>query len=204
MAYSLSALSAAIYIFATFALVKTSGRWPILAKAAIYTELVGVLAVGLMSYLLPDLFGHPSVWSKFGQGYGYMWWIYPDGSYAARGFAPVVCSFATKPPGGEPLPLHQDWTFVDEQRHARRGGRLHRRASGGDALGDGKDRQGGESGGNEILVKNDGQLAIEEWGGRLPFSDLVPDPVPHRWRGRSHGRRLGRGRPDRRGRDSRA
>lgn len=37
------------------------------------------------------------------------------------GFAPVVCSFATKPPGGEPLPLHQDWTFVDEQRHASLG-----------------------------------------------------------------------------------
>jgi cytochrome bd-type quinol oxidase subunit 2 len=77
LAYSLSALSAAIYIFATFALVKTSGRWPILARAAIYTELVGVLAVGLMSYLMPDLFGHPSVWSKFGQGYGYIPLVLP-------------------------------------------------------------------------------------------------------------------------------
>lgn len=28
-------------------------------------------------------------------------------------------------------------------------------------------------------------LAIEEWGDDLPFTDLVPDPVPHRWRGRS-------------------
>jgi hypothetical protein len=28
-------------------------------------------------------------------------------------------------------------------------------------------------------------LANEEWGGDLPFTDLVPDPVPHRWRGRS-------------------
>lgn len=28
-------------------------------------------------------------------------------------------------------------------------------------------------------------LENEEWGDDLPFSDLVPDPVPHRWRGRS-------------------
>ena len=28
-------------------------------------------------------------------------------------------------------------------------------------------------------------LANDEWGDDLPFSDLVPDPVPHRWRGRS-------------------
>jgi hypothetical protein len=28
-------------------------------------------------------------------------------------------------------------------------------------------------------------LANEEWGDELPFTDLVPDPIPHRWRGRS-------------------
>lgn len=28
-------------------------------------------------------------------------------------------------------------------------------------------------------------LKNEEWAGDLPFTDLVPDPVPHRWRGRS-------------------
>lgn len=28
-------------------------------------------------------------------------------------------------------------------------------------------------------------LSNEEWGDNLPFTDLVPDPVPHRWRGRS-------------------
>lgn len=28
-------------------------------------------------------------------------------------------------------------------------------------------------------------LDMEEWGDDLPFTDLVPDPVPHRWRGRS-------------------
>ncbi len=36
----------------------------------------------------------------------------------------------------------------------------------------------GISGGRSILSN-------EEWGDDLPFSDIVPDPVPHRWRGRS-------------------
>lgn len=30
-------------------------------------------------------------------------------------------------------------------------------------------------------------LANEEWDGDLPFTDLVPEPVPYRWRGRSIG-----------------
>ena len=37
---------------------------------------------------------------------------------------------------------------------------------------------GGNGGSSEILD-------LTEWGGRLPFSDIVPDPVPHRWEGRS-------------------
>lgn len=37
---------------------------------------------------------------------------------------------------------------------------------------------GGTSGERRIL-------ANEEWAGDLPFTDLVPDPIPHRWRGRS-------------------
>jgi hypothetical protein len=28
-------------------------------------------------------------------------------------------------------------------------------------------------------------LVNEDWGDDLPFTDLVPDPIPHRWRGRS-------------------
>jgi hypothetical protein len=28
-------------------------------------------------------------------------------------------------------------------------------------------------------------LDMEEWGDDLPFTDLVPSPIPHRWRGRS-------------------
>jgi hypothetical protein len=38
--------------------------------------------------------------------------------------------------------------------------------------------RGGPQGAREFLEN-------EEWGDDLPFSDIVPEPVPHRWRGRS-------------------
>jgi hypothetical protein len=36
-----------------------------------------------------------------------------------------------------------------------------------------------------VLGDSRGLLSVEEWGDDLPFSDIVPDPIPHRWRGRS-------------------
>jgi hypothetical protein len=54
------------------------------ALAAIGIELVGVLVVGLLSYLLPSAFPDKTVWSHFGAGYGYvplvlpvigLWWL---------------------------------------------------------------------------------------------------------------------------------
>lgn len=77
LAYSLSAVSALIYILATVALVRRGAAWHRIASAAIAIELVGVLAIGLLSYTAPELFAHPSVWSKFGQGYGYVPLILP-------------------------------------------------------------------------------------------------------------------------------
>jgi hypothetical protein len=70
VAYSLSALSAFVYILATIALAKSGERWNKLAWLAIGFELAGVLLVGAASILLPELFAHPSVWSGFGIGYG--------------------------------------------------------------------------------------------------------------------------------------
>ena len=70
LAYSLSALSAFVYILATIALAKSGERWNKLAWLAIGFELAGVLLVGAASILLPELFAHPSVWSGFGIGYG--------------------------------------------------------------------------------------------------------------------------------------
>jgi hypothetical protein len=75
LAYSLSALAAVVYVVATFALAM-----PKLQRIALFTiafELVGVISVGLLSYTNPELFAHPSVWSKFGQGYGYVPLVLP-------------------------------------------------------------------------------------------------------------------------------
>ena len=82
LAYSLSAVSGLIYIVATVALVRGLQS---LAKATIWFELAGVVLVGALSLLLPEIFKHPSVWSEFGIGYGLvplalpvwgLWWLY--------------------------------------------------------------------------------------------------------------------------------
>lgn len=75
LAYSLSALAAVVYIFATVALAKPNLRS--LAQATIVFELAGVISVGVLSFVQPDLFAHPSVWSKFGQGYGFVPLVLP-------------------------------------------------------------------------------------------------------------------------------
>ena len=69
LAYSLSALSSVVYIVATIALVRSSGRWYRVAWATISFELLGVLVVGTLSVVDPALFPHDSVWSVFGSGY---------------------------------------------------------------------------------------------------------------------------------------
>jgi hypothetical protein len=71
LAYSLSAISALVYVVATLALAK-GDRWRTLALMTVGFELVGVLSVGLLSLLVPELFAHPSVWSLFGAGYAFI------------------------------------------------------------------------------------------------------------------------------------
>ena len=72
LAYSLSLLSAMIYILATVSLAKTGKTWQKIATYSVAFELVGVLTVGSLSFLVPDLFAHASVWSGFGSGYGFL------------------------------------------------------------------------------------------------------------------------------------
>lgn len=72
VAYSLSALAAIVYLVATFSLAKSGAGYRKLAIAALLFELVGVVTVGLLSVLMPAYFAHPSVWSNFGAGYGYV------------------------------------------------------------------------------------------------------------------------------------
>jgi hypothetical protein len=79
--YTLSAFAAVVYIVATYALAAGRRR---LALAAVGIELVGVLAVGGTSLLLPEDYPDATVWSDFGAGYGYvplvlplvgLWWL---------------------------------------------------------------------------------------------------------------------------------
>lgn len=84
LAYVLSALAAVIYLVATVALAKGGRTGARVATGAILVEAVGVLTVGTLSYLVPELFPDKTVWSHYGAGYAYaplvlpfvgLWWI---------------------------------------------------------------------------------------------------------------------------------
>jgi len=77
LAYSLSALAALVYIVATVALARSSATSRRIAVAAVAFELVGVLAVGTASLLDPSAFPDATVWSEFGQGYGFVPLVLP-------------------------------------------------------------------------------------------------------------------------------
>jgi hypothetical protein len=77
LAYSLSLLSAVVYIVATIALASKGKAWRPIALVSVLFELAGVLAVGSLSFVSPELFAHPSVWSGFGSGYGYIPLVLP-------------------------------------------------------------------------------------------------------------------------------
>lgn len=85
LAYALSAVAAVVYIVATIALAKRGPVWTKVALAAVLFELVGVLVIGTISLVEPQLFPHDTVWSVFGRGYGFvpailpflgLWWIW--------------------------------------------------------------------------------------------------------------------------------
>ncbi len=85
LSYLLSAFAAVVYIIATVALARGMRR---LAWVTISIEMVGVLLVGLASYLVPDSFPDRTVWSHFGSGYGFvplilpalgLWWLSRSG-----------------------------------------------------------------------------------------------------------------------------
>ena len=74
VAYTLSALAAAVYVVAAVAL--RTGRRGLLAAAA-SVELVGVLVVGTLTLVDPSAFPDETVWSHFGQGYGFLPLVLP-------------------------------------------------------------------------------------------------------------------------------
>lgn len=105
LAFSLSAVSALVYIVATVALVAPGRVWYRVAWVTITFELVGVLVVGALSVLAPaalglssiDPFGRQAtVWSVFGAGYLLiplvlpvlgMWWLsrHPEPAVSGAG-----------------------------------------------------------------------------------------------------------------------
>ena len=76
LAYSLSALAAAVYILATWCLAR-GGRWVRVGVVACAFELVGVIVVGAASFLVPEAFPDRTVWSQCGRGYGFVPLVLP-------------------------------------------------------------------------------------------------------------------------------
>lgn len=72
LAYVLSAVAAVFYIVATVCLARGSRTSRRVATVSCTVELLGVLAVGTVSVLVPSLFPDSTVWSAFGDGYGYV------------------------------------------------------------------------------------------------------------------------------------
>jgi hypothetical protein len=84
VAYALSALAAVVYIVATVALINRGPVWYRVAWVTIGFELLGVLVIGTLSVVDPELFPHDTVWSFYGRGYLFiplvlpilgMWWL---------------------------------------------------------------------------------------------------------------------------------
>jgi hypothetical protein len=77
LAYTLSALAAVVYIVATVSLIRRGRTSYAVAWATISFELAGVLIVGLVTVLDPELFPDDTVWSWFGRGYGFVPLVLP-------------------------------------------------------------------------------------------------------------------------------
>jgi hypothetical protein len=70
-------VDALVYILATVSLARSGPTWQKVAVYSVIFELIGVLAVGTLSFVAPELFNHASVWSGFGSGYGYLPLVLP-------------------------------------------------------------------------------------------------------------------------------
>ena len=84
LAYLLSAAAAVVYLVAAIALRRPERVARRVAVVSMTAELVGVLAVGTFTLVLPGDFPDQTVWSGFGVGYGFvplvlpvlgLWWL---------------------------------------------------------------------------------------------------------------------------------
>ncbi len=72
VAFTLSALSGVVYVLAAIALSREGDSWWRVGTACCALELAGVLAIGAWSLASPEDFPEPTVWSRFGSGYGWI------------------------------------------------------------------------------------------------------------------------------------
>lgn len=77
LAYTLSLAAGVVYVVATLALARGTGRWRQVAWVACSIELVGVLSVGVATLVDEAAFPDATVWSSFGSGYGYVPLVLP-------------------------------------------------------------------------------------------------------------------------------
>jgi amino acid transporter len=77
LAYVLSAVAAVFYIVATVCLSRGGRTSRQVATVSCAVELVGVIAVGTASVLAPHAFPDSTVWSVYGDGYGFVPVILP-------------------------------------------------------------------------------------------------------------------------------
>ncbi len=77
VAYLLSAFAAAVYIVATATLSRSGRTSHRVAVASCTIELIGVLAVGTYSLTDRAAFPDATVWSSFGNGYGFVPLVLP-------------------------------------------------------------------------------------------------------------------------------
>ncbi len=83
-AYLLSTLAAVVYLVAVWAIARGDATSLKIARAACTFELVGVLLVGTLTTLDPEIFEVRTVWTYYGIDYGFLplampalalWWI---------------------------------------------------------------------------------------------------------------------------------
>lgn len=102
LAYLLSLFAALVYILAAVALTRTGATWHRVATVAVLIELVGVIGIGAWTYAAPDLFADDTVWSHFGQGYGFIPLVLP--------FIGLWWLWRTRPTRGADTSLHKNKT----------------------------------------------------------------------------------------------
>jgi hypothetical protein len=77
VAYVLSAVAACTYVAGFVAIRRASRGRPSFARVMLWVELSGVVIIGTLSLVVPSWFPDASVWSNYGQGYGWVPAILP-------------------------------------------------------------------------------------------------------------------------------